>query len=63
MSPPRASADAPKYLLRIPPELRDRLRRLASEQGVSLNTLILLLLASSVGFNFESEAKSHGGSP
>ena len=48
-----AKADAPKYLLRIPPELNDRLRRLADTQGVSLNTLILMLLASSVGFNFD----------
>lgn len=50
-----AQADAPKYLLRIPPELNDRLRRLAAQQDLSLNTLILMLLASSVGFHFESE--------
>jgi HicB family len=50
-----AQADAPKYLLRIPPALNDRLRRLADEQGLSLNTFLLLLLASSVGFEFESE--------
>jgi len=37
--------------------LNDRLRRLADEQGMSLNTLILLLLATSVGFGFESEDK------
>lgn len=48
-----ARRDAPKYLLRIPPELNDRLRTLAAHQGVSLNTLILMLLASSVGFAFE----------
>ena len=48
-----ARRDAPKYLLRIPPELNDRLRTLAAQQGVSLNTLILMLLASSVGFGFE----------
>jgi predicted HicB family RNase H-like nuclease len=53
-----ARADAPKYLLRIPPELNDRLRRLAAQQGVSLNTLILMLLASGVGFAFdEGEAE------
>jgi predicted HicB family RNase H-like nuclease len=54
--PPKASRNAPKYLLRIPPELNGRLRRLADDQGVSLNTLILMLLASGVGFHFESAA-------
>ncbi|HEY5342716.1 MAG TPA: Arc family DNA-binding protein [Solirubrobacteraceae bacterium] len=48
-----AKRDAPKYLLRIPPELNKRLRRLADQQGESLNSLILMLLASSVGFNFD----------
>lgn len=57
-TPPVARADAPKYLLRIPPALNKRLRRLAAEQDLSLNTLILMLLASSVGFAFdEGEAK------
>ncbi len=46
---------AHQYPLRIPPELHDRLRRLAGRQGVSLNTMILMLLASSVGFSFDSQ--------
>jgi HicB family len=50
-----AKHDAPKYLLRIPPELNDRLWRLADEQNLSLNTTILLLLAGSVGFEFKDE--------
>jgi predicted HicB family RNase H-like nuclease len=50
-----ARADAPKYLLRIPPKLNDRLRRLAEEQDISLNTLILMLLASKVGFSFNAD--------
>jgi predicted HicB family RNase H-like nuclease len=50
-----ARADAPKYLLRIPPKLNDRLRRLAEEQDLSLNTLILMLLASKVGFSFNAD--------
>lgn len=46
--------DAPKYLLRMPPELNERVRRLADEQGLSINTTILLLLAGSVGFTFDA---------
>jgi predicted HicB family RNase H-like nuclease len=53
-----ARADAPKYLLRIPPKLHRRLWELADEQGVSLNTLILMLLASKVGFSFDDEGGS-----
>jgi predicted HicB family RNase H-like nuclease len=48
--------NAPKYLLRMPPELNDRVRRIADEQDMSINTTILMLLAGSVGFQFESEA-------
>lgn len=47
--------DAPNFLLRMPPELNDRVRRLADDQGLSINTTILMLLASQVGFEFESE--------
>jgi predicted HicB family RNase H-like nuclease len=50
-----ARSNAHTYLLRLPPELKDRLRQLAEREGVSLNTLILMLLASGVGFNFEDD--------
>ena len=43
--------------------LNDRLRRLADEQDISLNTLILLLLASSVGFGFDSEDRQMSDTP
>jgi hypothetical protein len=45
--------NAPAFLLRMPPELNDRVRRLADEQGLSINTTLLMLLAGSVGFAFD----------
>ena len=40
-----------KYLLRLPPTLHDRLRKLAKAEGMSINTLIATLLAGAVGYD------------
>jgi hypothetical protein len=42
--------DAAKVLVRLPHSLHARLKVVASEQGVSTNTLIAVLLAGGVGF-------------
>jgi predicted HicB family RNase H-like nuclease len=39
-----------KVLVRMPPALHEQLSRLAEEQGVSLNQLVVSLLAGGVGF-------------
>jgi predicted HicB family RNase H-like nuclease len=39
-----------KVLVRMPPALHEQLVRLAEEQGVSLNQLVVSLLAGGVGF-------------
>jgi predicted HicB family RNase H-like nuclease len=39
--------------VRLPKTLHDRLRDLAAEQHVSLNTLLVAMIASSVGFKLE----------
>jgi hypothetical protein len=49
--------DAPKYLLRMPPELNERVRRLAEDQDMPSNSKILMLLAGSVGFEFTEEGE------
>jgi predicted HicB family RNase H-like nuclease len=37
----------------MPPALHDQLAARAAEQGVSLNTLIVALLASGIGFKLD----------
>jgi predicted HicB family RNase H-like nuclease len=44
-----------KVLVRMPPALHEQLLRLAEEQGVSLNQLVVALLAG--GVNFKLTAK------
>jgi predicted HicB family RNase H-like nuclease len=39
-----------KLTLRVPPALHDQLIEQAAQQGVSLNALIVALLAGGVGF-------------
>jgi hypothetical protein len=42
--------DAAKVLIRLPRALHDRLKTVAIGQGVSVNTLVAVVLASAVGF-------------
>lgn len=44
-----------RVLVRMPPALHDHLLALAREQGVSLNQLVVVLLAGSTGFTLEPE--------
>jgi predicted HicB family RNase H-like nuclease len=39
-----------RLLVRMPPALHEQLARLAAEQGVSLNQLVVTLLAGGVSF-------------
>jgi predicted HicB family RNase H-like nuclease len=39
--------------VRMPPALHDQLQQRASEQGVSLNSLIVNLLAGGIGFKLD----------
>ncbi len=55
-TPAPVSAAGSKYLLRLPPRLHQRLRELAKTEGISLNTLIAILLAGAVGYEFTGEA-------
>ena len=50
--PERGSA---KVLLRLPHGLRERLRQVAAEEGVSMNTLLATLLAGAVGWTLGPE--------
>jgi hypothetical protein len=38
--------------LRLPKAMHDQLREMAESQGVSMNTLVVLLLADAMGFTF-----------
>jgi predicted HicB family RNase H-like nuclease len=52
--PERGSA---KVLLRLPHGLRERLKQVAAEEGVSTNTLIATLLAGAVGWSLGPEPR------
>jgi hypothetical protein len=43
--------------IRLPRALHDRLVELAADQGISLNGLLVALLAGSVGFTLADEPK------
>jgi len=58
--------DGSKYLLRLPPTLHTRLKKLAEAEGVSRNTLIATLLAGAIGYDVvpavaEDEPSAAGG--
>lgn len=44
-----------KLTLRVPPALHEQLAARAAEQGVSLNRLLVLLLAGGVGFTLDGK--------
>ncbi len=46
--------------IRVPEDLRLALVEQASGQGVSLNTLLVALLAGSIGFTLDSPSDAHG---
>lgn len=46
--------------IRVPEDLRLALVEQASDQGVSLNTLLVALLAGSIGFTLDSPSDAHG---
>ena len=43
--------------IRLPNSLRDELRKRAAEEGMSVNGLILALLAGSIGFTLEPQKR------
>lgn len=48
-----------KMQLRMPPAMHEALTQRAADQGVSLNQLILLLLAGGIGFALAEQAAGH----
>jgi predicted HicB family RNase H-like nuclease len=42
-----------QFIVRLPPALHGALRERAREQGVSLNQLVVALLAGGIGFTME----------
>lgn len=44
--------------IRMPPALHEQLAQRAGEQGVSLNQLLVALLAGAIGFNLEDGEKA-----
>jgi predicted HicB family RNase H-like nuclease len=44
-----------QILVRCPPALHEQLLRLANEQGVSLNQLVVVLLAGGIGFKLDNQ--------
>jgi hypothetical protein len=62
MAPPTAT----NVRVRLPKGLAERVRELADEQGVSINTLLATIIAGSVGFDLRhdqepTEKDSPGG--
>jgi predicted HicB family RNase H-like nuclease len=53
--PERGSA---KVLLRLPHGLRARLKQVAADEGVSMNTLLATLLAGAIGWSIGSDSPS-----
>jgi hypothetical protein len=52
--PPRAEAKgSAQYPLRLPPALYERLQHIAADQGVSVNTLMVVLLSGGIGFKLD----------
>jgi predicted HicB family RNase H-like nuclease len=49
-----AGVSSGKILVRLPPALHEQLSAIAAEQGVSLNQLVVTLLAGGVGFKLNS---------
>ena len=50
-------SDPAKVLLRLPRGLHDQLRATAESQGVSVNSLLVALLAGGIGWKLEPETK------
>lgn len=51
-------SEAAQVHLRLPPRLHERLKEIAAEQDVSMNQVIVLLLASATGgFEFSTEGE------
>src|SRR4051812_30439634 len=50
---PIGRADVAKVLVRLPHSLHDQLRVRAAEEGISINTLIAVLLAGGIGFTLD----------
>ena len=44
-----------RILIRMPPALHDQLSARAAEQGVSLNQLVVTLLAGGIGFTLDDK--------
>jgi predicted HicB family RNase H-like nuclease len=49
------SRHAAKLLVRLPHDLHQQLKHEATEQGVSVNTLVVALLAGGLGFKLAEE--------
>jgi predicted HicB family RNase H-like nuclease len=43
-----------KFMIRMPPALHEQLAALAAQQGVSLNQLVVALLAGGIGFTLDT---------
>ena len=50
---PIPRADVAKVLVRLPHGLHDQLKQAAAAQGVSVNTLMAVLLAGGIGFKLD----------
>jgi predicted HicB family RNase H-like nuclease len=57
MTPVDPPTDPAKVLLRLPRGLHEQLRATADAQGVSVNSLLIALLAGSVGWSLEHQMK------
>jgi HicB-like protein involved in pilus formation len=61
---PVPTKDSAKLNLRMPPALHRQLQETAAEQGMSLNTWIVMLLAGSIGFTLDTrEARESTTTP
>jgi predicted HicB family RNase H-like nuclease len=49
------SAERKGLMVRIPADLHAELARMAEEQGVSLNLLLVTLLAGAIGFSLKGK--------
>jgi Arc-like DNA binding domain len=55
----RMGREAPKYLLRLPQEIRDHLQKEANLNGRSVNSEIVQRLQASIDYQFSARSKAH----
>ncbi len=56
-APTASRAESAKVLLRLPRQLHEQVKQVANDGGVSVNTLLVAVVASGIGFTLDPEGR------